>query len=105
MDLKNLTTFIQVAELGNVANAAVTICKQPYFILVCLAQSLNICLSAVIARRKGQGDIKGANKAVHFGVMASFILAIVLSVTFVFSSTSLYISCISGLHPFISKSK
>ena len=53
---------IQVAELGNVANAAVTICKQPYFILICLAQSLNICLSAVVARRRGQGDIKGANK-------------------------------------------
>lgn len=75
---------IQVAELGNVANAAVTICKQPYFILICIAQSLNICLSAVIARRKGQGDIKGANKAVHFGVLASFILAIVLSISFVF---------------------
>ena len=75
---------IQVAELGNVANAAVTICKQPYFILICLAQSLNICLSAVVARRRGQGDIKGANKAVHFGVFASFTLAIVLSIAFIF---------------------
>lgn len=75
---------IQVAELGNVANAAVTICKQPYFILICLAQSLNICLSAVVARRRGQGDIKGANKAVHFGVFASFTLAIVLSIVFIF---------------------
>ena len=75
---------IQVAELGNVANAAVTICKQPYFILICLAQSLNVCLSAVIARRRGQGDIEGANKAMHFGICASFVLAITLSIAFIF---------------------
>lgn len=75
---------IQVAEIGNQANAAITISKQPYFIMVCLVQSLNIALSAVVARRKGQGDIAGANKAVHFGVTASFIFSIILSISFFF---------------------
>lgn len=84
VSLVTLFDGIQVAELGNVANAAVTICKQPYFILICLAQSLNVCLSAVVARRKGQGDIDGANKAVHFGICASFTLAIILSISFIF---------------------
>ena len=77
---------IQVASIGNVANAAVTICKQPYFILVCLAQSLNVCLSAIIARRKGQKDIEGANKIMHAGVCFAFVLAVCLSILFILSS-------------------
>ena len=80
---------IQVASIGNVANAAVTICKQPYFILVCLAQSLNVCLSAIIARRKGQKDIEGANKIMHAGVCFAFVLAICLSILFIFISEPL----------------
>lgn len=75
---------IQVAAIGNEANAAVTISKQPYFIMVCLVQSLNIALSAVVARRKGQGDIQGANRAVHFGVCASFVFSCLLSLAFIF---------------------
>ena len=59
--LVTLFDGIQVASIGNetianIANAAITICKQPYFVLVCLAQSLNVVLSAIIARRKGQKD-------------------------------------------------
>lgn len=80
---------IQVAAIGNEANAATTISKQPFFIMICIAQSLNVCLSAIIARRKGEGNIEGANKAMHFGVLSSFVLAIVLSVAFIFLSEPL----------------
>ena len=82
--LVTLFDGIQVAEIGNVANAAVTICKQPYFIMVCLIQSLNVSLSAVVARRKGQNDIEGANRAMHFGVCTSFVFSILLSILFIF---------------------
>ena len=75
---------IQVASIGNVANAAVTICKQPYFILVCLAQSLNVCLSAIVARRKGQKDVEGANKIMHAGICFAFVFSITLSIIFLF---------------------
>ena len=73
---------IQVANIGNVANAAVTICKQPYFIMVCIVQSLNVAISAVIARRKGENNVNGANKTLHLGVCISFVLSIVLSCLF-----------------------
>ena len=81
--LVTLFDGIQVADIGNVANAAVTICKQPYFILVCLSQSLNVVLSAIIARRKGQKDIEGANKIVHLGLVLSFCFSILLSIIFI----------------------
>ncbi|MDY2889733.1 MAG: MATE family efflux transporter [Candidatus Caccosoma sp.] len=81
--LVTLFDGIQVADIGNVANAAVTICKQPYFVLVCLSQSLNVVLSAIIARRKGQKDVDGANKIVHLGLVLSFCFSIFLSILFI----------------------
>lgn len=81
--LVTLFDGIQVAAIGNEANAAVTICKQPYFIMICLAQTLNVILSAVIARRKGQKDVENANKTMHIGIGIAFLLSIVLSLLFV----------------------
>ena len=73
---------IQVAKIGNVASAAVTICRQPYFILVCLAMSLSIALSAIIARRKGQQDIVRANKTIHLGFVIALVGSLILSSLF-----------------------
>ena len=73
---------IQVAQLDNVASAAVTICRQPYFILVSLAMSLSVALSAIISRRRGQQDIIRANKTLHLGFVISFVGSILLSVIF-----------------------
>ena len=84
---------IQVAQIGNVASAAVTICRQPYFILVSLAVSLGIALSAIVARRKGQQDIIRANKTVHLG----FILAIFLISFFAFPLKKYYIFRVRSL--------
>ncbi len=81
--LVTLFDGIQVADIGNVANAAVTICKQPYFILVCLSQSLNVVLSAIIARRKGQQDIEGANKTMHIGIGLAVFLSLTTSLLFI----------------------
>lgn len=87
--LVTLFDGIQVAAIGNEANAAVTISKQPYFILVCLAVSLNVCLSAIVARRKGQNDIEGANKTVHAGIFMAFCLSITLSIVALFNVKNL----------------
>ena len=80
VSLVTLFDGIQVAEIGNEANTAVTICKQPFFVLVCFAVSLNICISAIVARRKGQQDVEGANKTVHVGVFMALCLSITLSI-------------------------
>ena len=89
VSLVTLFDGIQVAAIGNEANAAVTISKQPYFILICLAVSLNVCLSAIVARRKGQNDVEGANKTVHAGVFMAFCLSITLSIIALFNVKNL----------------
>lgn len=81
--LVTLFDGIQVAEIGNVANAAVTICRQPYFILISIAQSLNVTLSSIIARRKGQKDQKNANSTMNLGLCISFFSSLVLSLIFI----------------------
>lgn len=80
---------IQVSILGNVANTAITICRQPYFLLIAFSNSLNIVLSTIIARRKGENDIEGANKTMHLGLVLSFIISIILSVLFIIISKPL----------------
>lgn len=81
--LVTLFDGIQVAVIGNEANAAVTICKQPYFILIAIITSLNIAVSAVIARRKGSNDVESANKTLHFAIVASIVISLILSFLFV----------------------
>ncbi len=71
---------IMVSVLGNEANAAVTITKQPIFFMVCFITALNIAVTAIIARRKGEQNYENANKTMHSGIVISFILAIVLSI-------------------------
>lgn len=52
---------MMVGSLGPKAIAAVGITNQPRFILLAVILSLNVGVTAVIARRKGADDIKGAN--------------------------------------------
>lgn len=81
--LVTLFDGIQVAVLGNEANAAVTICKQPYFILIAIISSLNIAVSAVIARRKGSNEVEKANRTMHFALITSMVFSLILSTIFV----------------------
>ncbi len=66
---------IMVGTLGSGAITAVGITHQPKFILLAIIFSLNTGVTAVAARRKGQGDQKGANRVVR----ASFIISAIAS--------------------------
>ena len=52
---------MMVGGLGEAAIAAVGITNQPKFILLSAIFSLNVGITAIVARRKGQGDKEGAN--------------------------------------------
>ncbi len=54
---------IMVSSLGPEAIAAVGLTGQPRLLALALFISLSIALSAIVARRKGQNDKEGANKA------------------------------------------
>ncbi len=70
---------IMVGSLGTGAIAAVGITIQPKFILLAVIFSLNIGITAVTARRKGQGNQKAANKTVRAGIIISAAVSVLMS--------------------------
>ncbi len=68
-----------VGTLGKGAIAAVGITNQPKFILLAMITSLNIGITAVAARRKGQSDQKGANQVLRSGILLSTMISLIMS--------------------------
>lgn len=71
---------MMVGVLGEDAIAAVGITNQPRFILLAMVFSLNVGITAVTARRKGQGDRTGANNVLRTGILLAAIISLVMSV-------------------------
>jgi len=78
-----LVDSLMVSELGSYAVAAVGLTTQPKFLGLSLFFAANVSISALVARRKGEGKREEANKI--FATFLTFILimAVVLSVVFV----------------------
>jgi putative MATE family efflux protein len=72
--------LIMVGSLGAPAIAAVGITSQPKFILLAVILSLNIGVTAVVARRRGEGDRDGANNSLRQALLISGVMAFVLTV-------------------------
>jgi putative efflux protein, MATE family len=70
---------IMVGTLGKSAITAVGITIQPKFVLLAAIFSLNTGIIAVVARRKGQEDQKGANQTIRTGIILSAILSIFMA--------------------------
>lgn len=71
---------VMVSSLGNNANSAVTITKQPIFLMISIITALNIALTAIVSRRFGAKNQTDVNKTLHEGIKLSVIFAIVLSI-------------------------
>lgn len=71
---------IQVSSIGNNANSAVTITKQPIFLMISFITAINIALTAIVSRRFGENNKESVNKAMFEGIKLSFIVSLVLSV-------------------------
>lgn len=71
---------MMVGGLGAAAIAAVGLTNQPKFILLALIMSLNVGVTTIAARRKGQENREGAQKCLRVALMISFSLSLVLSV-------------------------
>jgi putative MATE family efflux protein len=65
-----------VSGMGTYAINAVGITNQPKFILLAMIFSLNVGITAVVARRKGQADQEGANHTLRVGIILSAFLSI-----------------------------
>lgn len=71
---------IQVSSIGNNANSAVTITKQPIFLMISFIVAINIALTAIVSRRYGENNQEAVNKTMYQGIKISFIVAVILSV-------------------------
>lgn len=77
---------MMVGGLGEAAIAAVGITNQPKFILLAAIFSLNVGVTAIVARRKGQGDQEGANNCLKQGILLSAMLSfIMVTLGFIFA--------------------
>lgn len=70
---------MMVGGLGAAAIAAVGITNQPKFILLAMIFSLNVGVTAIVARRRGQNDKDGANSCLRQSLIICFGLALVMA--------------------------
>ena len=78
--LVGLVDTLMVASLGDTAIAAVGITQQPKMVLMCFVFAVNVGITAVVARRKGEGDREAANHAMRNGVTIAFLIIVTTAV-------------------------
>ena len=71
---------IMVSSIGNDANSAVTITKQPIYFMICFITALNIALTAIVSRRFGAKNQEAVNRTLHEGLKLCFGISAILSV-------------------------
>ena len=81
--LAGMMDTIMVSSLGAYAIAAVGLTQQPKFLGLALFLSMNVAVSAVVARRKGEGDREGANLVLRMALWVTILLTVIISVVFV----------------------
>ena len=65
MSLVGSIDTMMVGALGSAAIAAVGLTSQPRMLLLCMFFAINIGVTAIVARRKGEGDHNAAHRDVR----------------------------------------
>lgn len=77
--------LIMVGTLGTDAVAAVGITSQPRMIILCFSRSLAVAITALTARRKGEGKKEELNTCLKQGMLLSvFLSTVILFVSMIF---------------------
>lgn len=84
-----LVDSLMVSGLGSDAVAAVGLTTQPKFICLAVFIAINVAVSALVARRRGENDRRDANRILQAALIAVVILAIVISAVSIFFSDPL----------------
>lgn len=79
VSLVGMVDTIMVASLGTVAISAVGLTGQPRMIALCVFFGLNAGLTAVVARRKGEGRQKDAGRTLRVMLLIILALSVLLS--------------------------
>lgn len=78
-----LVDSLMVSSLGSYAVAAVGLTTQPKFIGLSLFFALNVAISALVARRRGEEKPEEANRILSTAIVFIIISAVLLSILFV----------------------
>lgn len=77
---------MMVGSLGEGAIAAVGITNQPKYIILAVIFSLNVGVTAVVARRKGAGNRDLANHTLRVAILLSFMMSLITcSIGYIFA--------------------
>ncbi|MDL2232421.1 MATE family efflux transporter [Ruminococcaceae bacterium OttesenSCG-928-L11] len=82
ISLISMADTIMVSSVGDAAIAAVGLCTQPRFIVMSLVSSMNVAITSIAARRKGERDPDGAVSCLKQGLILCFGLSLVISALF-----------------------
>ena len=87
--LAGLIDTMMVATLGSYAVAAVGLTQQPKFISLTLFFGINVAVSAVVARRKGEQRRRAANEMLATALVTATVLCILMTVLFLVGTPAL----------------
>lgn len=76
----NVIDTMMVGTLGTNAIAAVGITSQPRFLLLAITFSINVGITSVVARRKGEGNRKAANAILQGALISALIIGCAMAV-------------------------
>ncbi|MGF3195433.1 MATE family efflux transporter [Facklamia sp. P13055] len=87
--LAGMIDTMMVGSLGSYAIAAVGLTTQPKFIALAIFISINIAVSSLVARRRGQKDKMGANSVFLTAMILTLILCLLFSLITVFFASDI----------------
>ena len=88
-----LMDSLMVSSLGADAVAAVGLTTQPKFMGLAIFFALNVSVSALVARRYGEGNRKDANNVLSTALCLTLILTVILSTLLVFLAPDIMKMC------------
>lgn len=88
-----LVDSLMVSSLGSYAVAAVGLTTQPKFIGLALFFALNVAISALVARRRGENKAEEANRILSTALLFILVAAIILSCLFVVLASPIIHMC------------
>ncbi len=80
VSLVGMIDIIMVSAMGSYAIAAVGLTTQPKFVGLAVFISLNVAVSAIVARRRGEHDQESANRVLTQAILITLGLTAIISV-------------------------
>ena len=89
MSLVSAVNIIMVGKLGSTAIAAVGLTGQPRMLMLAIFMAMNVGVTAIVARRKGEDRQEDANRTMRNALLMILILAAAITMLALFGATSI----------------